>query len=443
MKTKVKVKNNYIFAIVITTLAFLAAFLITGIIIINGNSQTNRNALENNYQRSMYLMTDSVNNLEVNLSKVMVAGNTEESLHLLSDTASLAELSEASLSTLPLSRENTVQASKYFNQVNDWCKSYASAIINCEDTEVFSEQAETLYITARNINMNIKELNDEMRGKSIISSIGNHKIITNDFDVSFSDIGNSNTVNYPELIYDGPFSDGKKYSYYTLEGLNEITAEQAVKIASDTFSLSNPYLLGETHGKTDIYQVMGTFDGIESLVSVTKDGGIIICYDRYRPIGAVEVEKEAAYDFAVKFVSALGYKNLQPVWYSHNEGLGYVNLAPVIDDVTIYTDLVKVSVALDDGEVLSMEATGYCSKSHKRNLKATISENTARSLVSKKINIERVSLAVVPDGENEKLCYEVYGTYKGLEYFVYIDSYNGKQVNILRVIDNDQGELVM
>ena len=57
--------------------------------------------------------------------------------------------------------------------------------------------------------------------------------------------------------------------------------------------------------------------------------------------------------------------------------------------------------------------------------------------------MEKVSLAVIPDGETEKFCYEVYGSYKGLDYFVYVDAENGAQVDVLRVIDSGQGSMIM
>lgn len=63
--------------------------------------------------------------------------------------------------------------------------------------------------------------------------------------------------------------------------------------------------------------------------------------------------------------------------------------------------------------------------------------------MSDKIDISCVRLAVIPVDEKQVFCYEVAGSYKGLDYFVYVDAVSGKEVNILRVVDNKQGSMTM
>ena len=126
------------------------------------------------------------------------------------------------------------------------------------------------------------------------------------------------------------------------------------------------------------------------------------------------------------------------------ENEAYFNLAPVQNGIILYPDLVKVKIALDDGTLLGVEASGYCANNRERNLSALISKKTALSLVSKKLDIKSVRLAVIPDDAGrEWLCYEVNGQYEDLDYFVYVDAINGCQRDILRVVNNDQGSLVM
>ena len=63
--------------------------------------------------------------------------------------------------------------------------------------------------------------------------------------------------------------------------------------------------------------------------------------------------------------------------------------------------------------------------------------------VSDKIKVYNVRLAVIPSGEKQIFCYEVAGSYNGLDYFVYVDAKTAKEVNILRVVDNKQGSMTM
>lgn len=45
-----------------------------------------------------------------------------------------------------------------------------------------------------------------------------------------------------------------------------------------------------------------------------------------------------------------------------------INYAAVQNNVIIYPDLIKVKVALDNGEILGIETTGYLNNNEKRNL---------------------------------------------------------------------------
>lgn len=443
MKSTVRRNNSlYILIAAVAALAVLAAVLITGTVIINAESVERKNGLDNMYSSAFYDLSDSANNIEVNLSKLMIANGKKESVTVINDTTAQAELASSSLSRLPLAPENIEKTVKFYNQVGDWCRSYAAAILGGADTEAYREQAETLYIAARNINEGLKDISEKADGRTISECVGDGRLLAFDMNFTMGDIEN-NSVEYPELIYDGPFSDSKKYDFRALDGTEEIAPERAAEIAAEKVGLENVRFIGETSGKTQVYELRGTINGDDANASVTKKGGVIIGFDRTKAVGKVVLTREEASLKAAEYAARLGFNELQPVWYNAENGVGFVNLAPVVNEVTYYTDLVKVKVALDDGEILGAEATGYCSGHYDRDLKATISENTARSLVSPKITVEKVSLAVIPYKETERFCYEIYGSYKGLDYFVYIDAENGEQADVLRVIDSEQGSMIM
>ncbi len=443
MRTVERKRRSNIFLIAaLVGFMVLSGVMIAGTSIINAESVNRKNTLENMYSRALYDMCDSVNNLEVNLSKLMVASSKAESVPIINDTIAQAELAESSLSGLPLDMNNIVKTSKYFNQVGDWCRSYSTAIMKGADTSAYVNQAETLYIAARNINANLKELAANIDGKKITESVGEHRLLSLDMAFSFEDMEN-NSIEYPELIYDGPFSDAKKYCYHAIENLPEISVDAAIEKLSEKLGMSNTVFVGETNGKTDMYEFDGMIGGEQAHASVTKKGGMILGFNRTKSVGEVKLTQEEASRIAVEKIGGLGFENLEAIWYNAENGVGFVNLAPVVDDVVYYTDLVKVKVALDDGSILGAEATGYCSGHRDRDYKPVISAKTARSLVSEKIMIEKVSLAVIPDGDDERFCYEVYGSYKGLDYFIYLDAVTGEQADVLRVIDSNQGSMIM
>ena len=53
-----------------------------------------------------------------------------------------------------------------------------------------------------------------------------------------------------------------------------------------------------------------------------------------------------------------------PTYAMRADNIAVIPFAPEIDDVLIYPDLIKVNVALDNGEVVGYEALGYIMSHH-------------------------------------------------------------------------------
>ena len=111
----------------------------------------------------------------------------------------------------------------------------------------------------------------------------------------------------------------------------------------------------------------------------------------------------------------------------------------------MYPDLIKAKIDLNDNIVIGWEASSYAFNHVEReDLIAQLSLSEARKLVSNNLTIENERLCVIPlDFKGETLAYEFSGNYQGFKYYLYIDAYTGNQVRVLRIIQTDQGELVM
>lgn len=85
-----------------------------------------------------------------------------------------------------------------------------------------------------------------------------------------------------------------------------------------------------------------------------------------------------------------------------------INFAALQDDVTLYPDLIKVSVAMDNGEILGFDARGYLTNHHQRTFeKPALSMEEAQKKVSPNLTVKNGKMAVVPSTSlTEKLCYE-------------------------------------
>ena len=144
-------------------------------------------------------------------------------------------------------------------------------------------------------------------------------------------------------------------------------------------------------------------------------------------------------------MTELGIKNMKPVWINLANNVYTINFAYEQNGIIVYSDLIKVRVCAETNMVIGLEASSYWTNHTSRSMSgANISESTARAKVSDDITIKTSRLALVPVGQKtEKLCYEFSGEMNGSTYYVYIDANSGRQVELFKVIESTEGELLM
>lgn len=405
----------------------------------------NMQATERTHEQNLYELGDNLNNLEVNLSKLMIAPDGEFTATLLTDVYSEAQAAEKALASLPLDWHSSENAAGFLNQLADFSVSYQRALIGGNSGRKYAECLEDMYIATRQLNAAIGDaVSLVSQNKMNINKLTANRPFT--FRRTETDFVQHNAVEYPELIYDGPFSDGRAddcYKYF--DGCEEVSLKEAKEIAKKALEQYGVKSVA-SEGKSDkepLYELSVACERSEAYVSVSAHGGKIVNLTVTRPLGAVMLGETSAKACAKEFAASLGYE-VEPVWYQTAGGVAYVNLAPVKDDVVFYTDLVKVKVALDNGEALGLEAKNYCLNHTDRDTTLRLNRNAVPTLVDERLTVKLVRGAMIPlENGKERLCYEVAAEYKGLDYFVYLDAETGSTVKIMRTVDTDQGSLVM
>lgn len=150
-------------------------------------------------------------------------------------------------------------------------------------------------------------------------------------------------------------------------------------------------------------------------------------------------------DIGKKYLDKKGFKNMKETYYLKQEGIVTINYAATQNDVVLYPDLIKVKVALDNGEILGLEATGYLSNHTERDLSnIKISKEEAKNNLNTDLEIKSEGLAIIPtEWKTELLCYEFKGTVDEKEFLVYINAENGREEDILVIVNTPNGTLTM
>lgn len=404
-------------------------------------------ALEATYRKSFYDTVDQVDNIDLNLSKVLATSDKGAMQKYLVDTAINSELAENDLQQLPLQDESKHYTTKLINQIGDYAKYLNNKIINGEEiTDADVEGLNQLYKGNLAFKNALQKMIEEMGTDYSFSSLmegGDGNLIISDFN----ELENL-SVEYPELIYDGPFSDGQNQR--EIKGLSgeEIDAATALDKFNALFSgygVENAQSDGVTTGDMECFNVVAEKDGEVVYAQFSKKGGKLIMFAYAGSCKEVKCEQADAIATAEEFLEGLEITDMKAVWINLSNNVYTINFAYEVDDVVAYPDLIKVRVCAETQTVIGIEAKSYYTNHFERVVETpALSEAEAEQKVSKNIDVETARLAIVPVGEkSEKLCYEFTGTFDGSLYYVYIDAVSGRQVEMFKVIESTEGTLLL
>ena len=137
--------------------------------------------------------------------------------------------------------------------------------------------------------------------------------------------------------------------------------------------------------------------------------------------------------------------DMENSYYEKTDNSATINFAYSDNGIICYSDLIKVKVALDSGEVIGLETNGYLMNHTDRDISAiTLSSDDALSKVSKRLSANVDGLAIIPkDSLNEVLCYEIHGTFANKNFLIYINAQNGREEEILLLLESANGILTV
>jgi len=158
-----------------------------------------------------------------------------------------------------------------------------------------------------------------------------------------------------------------------------------------------------------------------------------------------EISFDEATQYAQDFLQKNGFYSMEQSYYEKLDGIAVINFAYVQDGIKCYSDLIKVKVALDNGEILGMETGGYLMNHESRAIgQPTISMQEAAQKLNHHLEYKSGNLALIPkDSLEEVLCYEFHGSFAGRNYIIYVNAFNGREEKILMLIESENGILTI
>lgn len=416
-----------------------------------------RQASENSYNLAFFELVDYVDSVEVYLAKSLVSNSPEHGAETLTYVWREANLAQSYLSRLPINSSELENTAKFLNQVSDY--SYSLSRKNIDDKELTQEELDNLkqlHEYSVELKNTLNQLSNDLNSGRISWGELTKKAspvfaqeVSNISKDSFSNL-EENFHEYAGLIYDGAFSEhmtNPERRGLVGDDIDEETAKNKVEefFGKDVIKEIQSNGLTQNANIPCFDFTVTKNDGNNAWISISQKGGHVVLANSTKDVQAEVITQEQADEIGQKFLDSRGIHNMKPTYYLKQNGIVTINYAYVQDGVTVYPDLVKLKVALDNGEILGMETSGYLN-SHTQRTFATpkVSQDEARKKINKNLEIISESMAMIPtEYQTEILCWEFKGNVDDRQFLVYINVETGKEEDVLVILETPDGTLTM
>ena len=390
---------------------------------------------ENEYKRSLYLACDSMKNLDANLGKLTVSNDVAHQTQMLTYVIIHANAVNQSLSNLPIEdSDNLVAVQKFVNQTQDYATYLLGKLSKGEKLTADERIAlDNLDNVATRVYDFLQAYADSDSGLFITNGNGMNNVGA--LTESLNSV-EENAFSYEKLIYDGPFSESVQEKVLKCD--HKISHNMGAEIVSELFGESR--FVDEINNKG----VMYVYELENGRVMLTA-GGKVIQYEKYNEAqGESKLDADGCIKTAEEFCQKLGY-NVKGVWVSKTQDfVTYVNCATVVDGVIVYPDIIKVAVDNTTGEVVGMEAKAYIMNHRDWDVSfGDVSQDDAEQTLTGTLKVTNVAKALIEKNNSYYACYELQCMMGDRQYYVYVDSNTGNEVELFKVIENTEGYTVM
>lgn len=402
-------------------------------------------------ERAMGDLITSVSTLDGALEKCQYASGA----FLCTSAAEVwreASNAAAALSQLPIYDENLEKTQRYIAQAGGYAFSLLrSAAAGTEPTAQERDNLRSLASAADALADGLYEIKVRMDEGALAFGTAPELAVSaasvgDDTDYGIFGGVENEFPEYAGLIYDGPFSDhlSRRTPQY-IKGRGVVGDADARRRAAAVLGEREDVIMfaGEGGGSVPVYSFSSRSG---ATVDISKQGGAPVMMLSGREVMEYTLSAEQALSYAAAFLEKNGFADMTETYYYEREGVLTANFAAEKEGTIFYPDLVKVSVALDNGEILGFEAMGYIENHRERETPAApVSEEAAKAALVAPLAVQSHRMAVIPTpGENEVYCHEfLCKEPDGRSVLVYVNAATGQQESILLLLQDENGTLVM
>ena len=397
---------------------------------------------ENQYQRSFGELSDSVQAMNGQLAQLLVTSSQEQLLLGLSSLWQEVSSAISYLGNLPVAMHELENTDLLLNDVAEY--SYYLLRKNVLHQHPLSEtdwnQLEDFYQRSRVVQIELDKLENRILNENLLLSTLSLEDEENAVAAAFRSI-ESQIHAFPAL----KFEEGVRKiepEPRAIEGAR-ITREDAVSAADDFLDM---FHIAHSDGQVEfvsedtripVYGVRYHNESEDTVlyVEVSQNGGHILQFYQTRNIREPQFTAKQAVARAEELLQNLHFNDMACIDAITDDRTADLTFVPKQNNIYIYSDMVKIQMALDDNSILNFDQTSYATRHHPRNLPVpAISQEQLLENRNPNFQVEEVRLALIPDeySVRELLTWEIRGSVVGEHFSIFTDASSGQELRIVR-----------
>ncbi len=414
--------------------------------------------IEYEQMRAMSELVENMSNISTTLEKGRYVNAPSLMTSILAEIWREASDAKINISELPISNIELDNTNKFISQVGDYAFYLTKkAASNERMTDEELSNLDSLMQTSKLFTESLVQLQSEiydgtLRFDSVMPESMNSLSASVDASglasMYLSDV-EEEFPEYASLIYDGPLSEHiEKLEPELIKNKSEITIDEARNIAAKFMNVQPGALeyLGTGGDKIKTYSFSESQCN-DCYIDICVNGGYVLNMScSHEETVDTHISGEEAVNIAKSFLEKNGYDSMKESYYDEYAGIITVNFSYTQDDVTVYSDLIKVGVSSASGKIVRFESRGYIMCHKERALKPpVVSSDKAAKKLSGEISYEYSGLALIPtEGQGETLCHEfLCQAEDGTKMIIYCDTETGIEKQIFILVETENGTLTI
>lgn len=401
---------------------------------------------ENQYQRAFHELNNHMDSLHNEIGKTLAINSRKHMCDSLTNVWRLTYAAQNDVGQLPLSLMPFHDTQKFLGRIGAFA--YNTGIRDLNKQPLSEKEYQTLsalYQNSSEIKNKLNEVQSQVLSKNLRWMDVELAMATEDKKLDHTIIDGFKAVNrmveqFPEVDW-GPTVNNmevrKKEKFTTLKGRNISAGEAKQKVAKLLKRSSQDMKVTYTDkGDFPVYSVsFQGKDGIPVSADLTRTEGHMTWMLYNRPVKDQKLNRDQALQKAKSFLNGMGYQNMTPISFNQEDNLITFSMVHKENEVFIYPEALAIKVALDNGEILGLQADEYVFNRKTRvTKKPSLTVEQARKQINPHVRVSKINQAYIyGDEDKEVLCYEFLGTLKQDQYRIFINADTGNEEFVEKV----------